>query len=64
MIIIKDYIFATIIGTDYVGAWELRPPLGSATRGLSPSENCEKKHFLVVKVIETQDNNARLTLLL
>ena len=47
-----------------MGACGLEPPLGSATRGLSSSDSCEKEHCLVVKVTETQDNNIILRLLL
>ena len=32
--------------------------------GLEPPENCEREHLLVVKIIESQDNDAALTLVL
>ena len=32
-----------------MGDWGLEPPLGNATRGLSPRKNCEKEHFLLQK---------------
>ena len=43
------------VGTSYMGALVLKPPLGNAMLGQNiPLKNCEKEHFLVVQFTDTQ----------